>query len=226
MAAFDGILCYNDPDVIAALEAGLPHEAFEDNYVLEDYIGPLPEGLDPETISTPGQTPAGVVEDGDILDLGGRALEVMYTPGHSGCDIMLLDKACHILFAADMYYPGPVIIDTGSEDGLRDYSEIMKTVLARVEELGITCIFGGHNRIEETPEWDSGDGSGCPRCFFIRSKLFDWWDIRNRPPSPTEVSWLVGHSEPSPQSHRRFGTVPPVPPGPQSHRPPEQENPG
>ncbi len=76
---------------------------------------------------------------------------------------MLLDKACHILFAADMYYPGPVIIDTGSEDGLRDYSEIMKTVLARVEELGITRIFGGHNRIEETPEWDSGDGSVCPR---------------------------------------------------------------
>ncbi len=152
IAAFDRILCYNDPYVIASLEEGLSHEYFEDMSILENYLIPLPAGLDPETINTPGQTPAGVVEDGDIIDLGGRPLEVMYTPGHSGYDIMLLDAAHHILFTADMYYPGPVIVETNSEEGLKDYSEIMKKVLARVEELGITRIFGGHNYVEETPE--------------------------------------------------------------------------
>ncbi len=152
MAAFDRIMCYNDPDVIAALEKGLSHESFEEMEVIEGYLGALPSGLDPETIYTPGQTPAWVVENGDIIDLGGRPLEVMYTPGHSGHDIMLLDASHHILFTADMYYPGPIIIETIAEESVKNYCEIMKKVLARVEELGITRIFGGHNCVEETPE--------------------------------------------------------------------------
>ncbi len=35
---------------------------------------------------------------------------------------------------------------------------------------------------------DSGDGSNCPRSFLKSSKLLSLWDIRNRPPSPIEVT--------------------------------------
>ncbi len=152
MAAFDNVLCYNDPEMIKLLERGLPHEDYADYAVLDEYFGDLPAGLDPETISTPGRTPTDVVEDGDCIDLGGRVLEVMYTPGHSGIDIMLLDAAHHILFTADMYYPGPVVINLGTDAALKTYSDIMKKVLARVDALGITRIYGGHNSIEETPD--------------------------------------------------------------------------
>jgi glyoxylase-like metal-dependent hydrolase (beta-lactamase superfamily II) len=41
------------------------------------------------------------VKDGDILDLGGRQLEIIETPGHTAGEIVLLDRANQQLFAGD-----------------------------------------------------------------------------------------------------------------------------
>lgn len=41
------------------------------------------------------------VKDGDILDLGGRRLEIIETPGHTAGEIVLLDRANQLLFAGD-----------------------------------------------------------------------------------------------------------------------------
>ncbi len=45
---------------------------------------------------------------GEVLDLGGRELEVVYTPGHARHHISVLDRANRILFAGDsagIYFP-------------------------------------------------------------------------------------------------------------------------
>ncbi|HXV61339.1 MAG TPA: MBL fold metallo-hydrolase [Vicinamibacteria bacterium] len=45
------------------------------------------------------------VEDGTILDLGDRKLEVLLTPGHAPDAICLLDRENRLLFTGDTFYP-------------------------------------------------------------------------------------------------------------------------
>jgi len=48
------------------------------------------------------------VWDGDLLDLGGRTLEVLYLPGHTPGNIALLDRENRILFGGDTAQEGPI----------------------------------------------------------------------------------------------------------------------
>lgn len=57
---------------------------------------------------------------GSHIDLGGRALEIVHTPGHSPDSISLLDRGADILFAADFVYPGPLYAQIPGAD-LADY---------------------------------------------------------------------------------------------------------
>lgn len=45
------------------------------------------------------------VEDRDVLDLGGRAVRVLWTPGHTDHHAVLVDEAAGILFAGDHVLP-------------------------------------------------------------------------------------------------------------------------
>lgn len=70
---------------------------------------PLPAGFE---FATWGITPASatrLLQDGERLDLGGRGLTVLHTPGHSPDSISLLDEHEGILFPADQFNLGPVL---------------------------------------------------------------------------------------------------------------------
>ena len=43
-----------------------------------------------------------------IIDLGGRELKVLYTPGHTTDSMSLLDVQSQFLFSGDFIYPGPL----------------------------------------------------------------------------------------------------------------------
>lgn len=47
------------------------------------------------------------VEDGEVIDLGGRHLEVLRVPGHAPDALSLLDRAHRILFTGDTFYLAP-----------------------------------------------------------------------------------------------------------------------
>jgi len=49
-----------------------------------------------------------VVTEGFTLDLGGRTLEVLLTPGHAPDSLCLLDRANRLLFTGDTFYPAPL----------------------------------------------------------------------------------------------------------------------
>lgn len=70
---------------------------------------PLPSGFDFETWSVAPATATRLLQEGDRLDLGGRALTVLHTPGHSPDSISLLDEHEGILFPADQFNLGPVL---------------------------------------------------------------------------------------------------------------------
>lgn len=69
---------------------------------------PLPEGFDPRRWTIVPSRATELLGDGDRIDLGGRSLTVVHTPGHSPDSICLLDERSGLLFAGDALATGPI----------------------------------------------------------------------------------------------------------------------
>ncbi len=79
---------------------------------------------------------------GSTLDLGGRVLELLHTPGHSPDSISLLDRASSILFAADFLYPGPLYAQIPGAD-LKAYLQTADSLLPVLpESVTLLCAHG------------------------------------------------------------------------------------
>jgi glyoxylase-like metal-dependent hydrolase (beta-lactamase superfamily II) len=69
---------------------------------------PFPEGFDPRAWTIVPSRATRLLADGDRLDLGGRTLTVLHTPGHSPDSVCLLDDRTGVLLAGDMLATGPI----------------------------------------------------------------------------------------------------------------------
>jgi len=70
--------------------------------------GSLPRAFDAQNYSTRPWRVTHWIHDGDKIDLGGRTLEILATPGHTPDAICLLDRASGLLFTGDTFYPGTI----------------------------------------------------------------------------------------------------------------------
>jgi glyoxylase-like metal-dependent hydrolase (beta-lactamase superfamily II) len=87
---------------------GLSHDKVKE-FVSKGWIWkPLPEGFDPATFATEPYRIDEYVTDGSVIDLGGRTLEVLLTPGHAPDALCLLDREARLLFTGDTFYPAPL----------------------------------------------------------------------------------------------------------------------
>ncbi len=157
---FEEVYCYNAESAVNQLTRGMSHEELTGMIRYNTYVGVAPEGYDPQTISIPAKAPAGVVEDGQIIDLGGRELEVMHTPGHTFASIMLFDEANGILFTGDMFYPGPIYL-AFEDSSLQEYIASMQKATERAKELGIAHIYCSHNALVEGLDMMAGFTDWC-----------------------------------------------------------------
>lgn len=71
---------------------------------------PFPDGFDPATFAFKPSRATALLHDGDRIELGGRTLEVIHTPGHSVDGICLLDDREGVLVAGDTINSGPVYV--------------------------------------------------------------------------------------------------------------------
>jgi glyoxylase-like metal-dependent hydrolase (beta-lactamase superfamily II) len=108
-------------ELLDAYAGGIPasYAAFEtllvaDREAVGFLIGPdeqmrpwPPEGLDVASWRIEPPPPTGLLRDGDVLELGGRQLRAIHTPGHCPDHVCLVDERAGILFAQDMAYYGP-----------------------------------------------------------------------------------------------------------------------
>jgi glyoxylase-like metal-dependent hydrolase (beta-lactamase superfamily II) len=76
----------------------------------ESICGPLPAGFDAAAYATRPFHITDWLHGGEKIDLGGRVLQVVATPGHTPDSISLWDAANGLLFTGDMYYPGPIFL--------------------------------------------------------------------------------------------------------------------
>jgi glyoxylase-like metal-dependent hydrolase (beta-lactamase superfamily II) len=76
----------------------------------DEICGALPAGFDAKAYSTKPFHITHWLHDGDTIDLGGRTLTVIATPGHTPDAIALLDEQNGLLFTGDTFYLGPIYL--------------------------------------------------------------------------------------------------------------------
>ncbi len=108
----------------------------------ERVCGPLPPGVTRQTYRIRPWKATGIVHDGDRLDLGGRTLEVLLTPGHTPDSLCLLDPANRLLFTGDTFYLGPIYLYV-SETDMAAYTRSLTRLAALAR--GLDLLLPGHN---------------------------------------------------------------------------------
>lgn len=144
-AQFDRVMCYDIDSAIERLTQGYTHEELDGFIVPEEILDP-PEDFPADTFFIAGKAPTATVEDGQIIDLGNRLLEVMYTPGHDNTCITLIDTQNGLLFTGDTRYPG-WLYAFEDDSSLPDYLESMRKIENVIQEKNIRWVYGSHNAI-------------------------------------------------------------------------------
>jgi len=107
--------------------------------LLVDAVPPRPASPIEAAVDVAPAPPTRVLDEGDIVDLGDRAFEVLHLPGHSPGSIGLWDAATGVLFSGDAVYDGPLLDELDGSD-LEDYVATMR----RLRDLPVTVVHGGH----------------------------------------------------------------------------------
>jgi glyoxylase-like metal-dependent hydrolase (beta-lactamase superfamily II) len=98
------------------------------------------EGFDPLAFRTQGTEATRLIDEGDVVDLGDTAFEVLHLPGHSPGSIGLWEKNTGTLFSGDAIYDGPLLDKIGGAN-LSDYQQTMR----RLQDLPVEIVHGGHD---------------------------------------------------------------------------------
>lgn len=108
----------------------------------DQICGTLPPGFGAKAYQTRPWKITKYIHDGERFDLGGRAIEVIATPGHTPDAISLFDRANGLLFTGDTYYPAPIWLFRPETD-LDAYSRSILRLAALAPQVKI--VLGAHN---------------------------------------------------------------------------------
>jgi len=110
--------------------------------------GELPAGFDAKSYATRPFHITRWIHDGEKIDLGGRVLEVISTPGHTPDAICLLDRKNGLLFTGDTFYPGPIWLYRPETD-LQAYINSVAKIAALAPRLHL--LLTSHNEPQADP---------------------------------------------------------------------------
>jgi glyoxylase-like metal-dependent hydrolase (beta-lactamase superfamily II) len=107
-----------------------------------EICGSLPAGFDAKSYATKPFHISSWLHDGDKIDLGGRILQVIATPGHTPDAIALLDERNGLLFTGDSFYLGPIYLYRPETD-INAYVSSMQKLAALAPHLQL--LLPSHN---------------------------------------------------------------------------------
>lgn len=138
--------CYVHPLDQVWLEQGIPvwDTASVRKELIRDVSQPLPDNFNLSDFELYRGSPTGNLVDGMVIDLGGREVRVIHTPGHSPGHVSFIDTA--YLFPGDCLYSSetPVYANYPSTNPQDLVTSLEK--LANLTE--VRRIFGSHNQLE------------------------------------------------------------------------------
>ena len=103
----------------------------------------LPDAFDLNRYTVFQGAPAGLLQDGDRIDLGGRSVTVLHTPGHSPGHLCFWEEERGALYAGDLVYQGTIYANYPSTDP----QSLLRSV-ERVAKLPFRRIFPGHHALK------------------------------------------------------------------------------
>lgn len=125
-------------DFSAESRAGLAAVGYD---ISDGLLTAIPHpGYRPAAHALKGCEPTRVLAEGDVVDLGDRAFEVLHLPGHSPGSIGLWEAATGTLFSGDAIYDGPLLDEIPGAD-ITAYRATMERLL----RLPVQVVHGGHD---------------------------------------------------------------------------------
>ena len=82
------------------------------------------------------------INDGHVIDLGNRPLQVVHTPGHTPDALILIDTKHGLMFTGDSYYSGPIWLFAPETD-LDQYQKSLAHMIQQAP--GINYLLPAHN---------------------------------------------------------------------------------
>jgi glyoxylase-like metal-dependent hydrolase (beta-lactamase superfamily II) len=109
----------------------------------ENFWGAPPAGFNPAQYRIVPSKADQQLREEDVLDLGGRRLRVLHTPGHTPGSICLLSAEEGLLFTGDTVYAGPLYAQFDHSD-FQDYRETMGRLSALAKD--VQLVLPSHNQ--------------------------------------------------------------------------------
>lgn len=91
-------------------------------------------------------TPVHILREGDCIDLGGRCVTVLHTPGHSPGHCCFFEQERKYLFSGDLIYSGCLDAFYPTTDPVQ-----FRRSVKRVQALDVARVFPGHHRLHIDP---------------------------------------------------------------------------
>ena len=107
----------------------------------------LPAGFHIEDYTIFQGEPNCLLKDGDSIDLGGRTVQVLHTPGHSPGHMCFWEAEKGYLFSGDLVYKGTLFANYPSTD-----PQSYLASLEKIAELPMKRVFPGHHSLDIQPE--------------------------------------------------------------------------
>lgn len=127
------------PVTLVATHLHPDHTGSSINYFPEIWIGSGDEKSEPQYLGN-YKGKVNYITDGQVWNLGGRKIEFVYTPGHTGGSVTLVDKKAGYGFSGDAFGSGNLLLFT-------DFSTLINTCIKmsqKMEKDGIEYLFPGH----------------------------------------------------------------------------------
>lgn len=107
-----------------------------------EICGQFPPSFDPSSYRTRAWNITRYIHDDNTIDLGGRAIQILATPGHTPDAISLYDRANELLFTGDTYYPASIWLYRPETD----FDAYAKSI-QRLADLAphLKLVLGAHN---------------------------------------------------------------------------------
>lgn len=103
----------------------------------------FPDRFNPECYAIFQGVPSQLLRDGDVLNLGGRTLEVIHTPGHSPGHCCFYEPERKYLYSGDLIYCGTLDAFYPTTNPKQFYHSVTK-----ISSLDVSRILPGHHSLD------------------------------------------------------------------------------